>query len=271
MARPLWFVELIKRAFPGRFLFARTTNIKPIGRLVQNWLFKGDELSYLPTNLSIPVGESPTLDGNYVVPELIIDSFIDAASHLWVMDECICRSASKCESYPIDLGCLFMGEATRDINPELGRPVNRDEARAHIERARREGLVHLIGRNKLDTVWLGVGPGTKLLTVCNCCPCCCLWRMHPNLAPGIRASLHRLPGVSVVISDGCTGCELCCDEVCFVSAIEMHAGKARIGEACLGCGRCVNVCPEGAISFSIKEPDFIQTTFDRIASLVDVS
>ncbi|MGD8634234.1 MAG: 4Fe-4S binding protein [Anaerolineales bacterium] len=271
MARPIWFVELIKQAFPGRFTLARATRIEPVGRLIKHLFFEGDELSYLPTNLSIPVGESPSNSGDFVVPEQVIDYFIQKAGFLWVMDECICRSASECKTYPIDLGCLFMGEATLDINPRLGRPVTKDEARTHIERASQEGLVHLIGRNKIDTVWLGVGPGHKLLTVCSCCPCCCLWRMHPHLNPGIQATLHRMPGLWVTVSGACSGCELCLDEVCFVSAIEMDSGRALIGEACLGCGRCVSICPEDAITFQIEDSNFIQSTIDRISPLVDVS
>jgi ferredoxin len=271
MGRPIWFVNLIKRAFPGRFFLARTTRIDPIGRLVKHLFFEGDELSYLPSNLHIPIGESPSTHGDIVVPEQIIDYFIERATHLWVMDECICRSASGCKSYPIDLGCLFMGEATLKINPQLGRQVSKDEARTHLERARQEGLVHLIGRNKIDTVWLGVGPGRRLLTVCNCCPCCCLWRMHPDLTQGIQSTLHRMPGVRVAVTGECSGCELCLDDICFVSAIEISSGRASIGEGCLGCGRCVTVCPEDAITFQIETQDFIQATIDRISPLVDVS
>jgi Pyruvate/2-oxoacid:ferredoxin oxidoreductase delta subunit len=270
MSRPIWFVEIIKSLFPGRFALARSTHIKPIGKIINQWLFKGDDLSYLPTNLKLPVGKAPSIQTDYVLPSQVVDHFIEQASDLWVMDECICRSASNCEAYPIDIGCLFMGEATRGINPRLGRAVSKQEARAHVERARQAGLVHLIGRNKLDTVWLGVGPGNKLLTVCNCCPCCCLWRMHPDLTPGIRATLHRIPGVRVTVSEQCSGCELCMDDVCFVSAIEMVAGKAKIGEACLGCGRCVAICPEEAIHFTVEDQEFIQTTIDRLSPLVDL-
>jgi ferredoxin len=51
----------------------------------------------------------------------------------------------------------------------------------------------------------------------------------------------------------------------------MHAGAAVIGETCLGCGRCVDSCPEGAINFRIDDTAFFQKTIERISSLVDVS
>jgi hypothetical protein len=56
------------------------------------------------------------------------------------------------------LGCLFMGKAVLGINPALGRLVSKEEAHEHIRRCNEKGLFHLIGRNKLDTVWLGIGP-----------------------------------------------------------------------------------------------------------------
>jgi hypothetical protein len=77
------------------------------------------------------------------------------------MNSCICREAERCEDYPIDLGCLFLGEAALGINPQLGRRVTKEKALQHVRRCREAGLVHLIGRNKLDTMWLGVGPGDR--------------------------------------------------------------------------------------------------------------
>jgi Fe-S-cluster-containing hydrogenase component 2 len=271
MGRPLWFVKLLKKAFPGRFFLARSTHIEPVGRLIKRWFFEGDDLAYLPINLRIPVDESPAEHRDYVLPEQVIDHFIQNANYLWIMDECICRSSSGCESYPTELGCLFLGEAAMGINPDMGRPVSILEALSHVEWARREGLVHLIGRNKIDTVWLGVGPGHKLLTICSCCPCCCLWRMHPHLTPAIRASLHRMPGISVSVTDDCSGCGLCLEDVCFVSAIEMIDERAVVGDACLACGRCVSTCPDEAIVFKVEDVDFIQSTIERISPLVNLS
>ncbi|MDY6794139.1 MAG: hypothetical protein SWK76_02475 [Actinomycetota bacterium] len=58
------------------------------------------------------------------------------------------------------------------INPKLGRRVTREEAREHVRRCREAGLFHIIGRNKIDMVWLNIRLGQRLLTICNCCPCC---------------------------------------------------------------------------------------------------
>jgi ferredoxin len=271
MSRPVWFVEIIKKFFPRRFRAAGATNLPLLGNLVDHMLFEGDDLLYLTRNKAIQVNEAIEYGEDIALPSQIVSHFINEANVHWIMNECICRSADSCQEYPIDLGCLFLGEAAEGINPELGRRVTVDEALEHVRRTQQAGLVHMIGRNKLDTVWLGVGPGTKLLTVCNCCPCCCLWRMIPQVTPLISTKVKRMPGVSVRVGDDCIGCEVCIDGVCFVNAISMNDGVAIISEACRGCGNCVIVCPERAIEISIDDQRFIEETISHIAPLVDIA
>jgi ferredoxin len=270
MSRPLWFVQMIKMAFPGRFLAARATRLPVLGTLMDRWFFEGDRLIYLPKDRVIQIDETIELPGEMVLPSQVVEHFIREASTRWIMDVCICRDGSQCKDYPIDRGCLFLGEAAAGIDPRLGRPVTKEEALAHVRSCREAGLVHMVGRNKLDTVWLGVGPGDKLLTICNCCPCCCLWGMLPYLTPRIGAKVTRMPGVNVVVSNLCTGCGVCLD-VCFADAIHMLDGRAVVDEACRGCGRCVEVCPQGAIELSIAPGHSMAESVRRIAPLVDLS
>lgn len=270
MSRPLWFVNLIKKIYPGRDIFAKSSNAPILNQLIDRTFFSGDALWYLPANRSLKVNESIEMPRDYVMPSSVIEHFIQEASVHWIMDTCICRDANHCRDYPSELGCLFMGRAAADINPKLGRLVNEEEALRHVQVCREAGLVHLIGRNKLDTQWLGVGPGTELLTVCNCCPCCCLWRMLPHLHADIREKVQPMPGVEVMISEECIGCEVCRDEVCFVNAIEMRDGIASINGNCVGCGRCVELCPVGAIELKVTDDRFIHETIDVISSLIQL-
>jgi ferredoxin len=254
-----------------------------VGKALGRFFFEGDNMVYLPHDNVVPRsnGSSPgrvvevqhsiAEQEDVVLPSLVVDHFIDQASDLWIMNACLCRQSEGCRDYPIDLGCLFMGRAVREINPALGRLVTREEARAHVRRARKAGLVHLIGRNKLDSMWLGAGPGDQLLTVCNCCPCCCLFGVLPHLDAPLQDKITRMPGIEVRVTDRCVGCGACTRDVCFVDAIQMVDGAAQVGDDCVGCGRCIEVCPQQAIEISGIEGSFVERAIERILPSVDVT
>jgi ferredoxin len=275
MARPLWFVQLLKKTFPNVRMIAKATKIPIIGRIVDYMLFQGDDIIYLPKDSVakkvIPINQAGAQPDETVLPSQIVHHFIDKASFHWIMDFCICRDSLKCEDYPIDHGCLFLGEAAKGINPQLGRPVTKEEAHEYIRKCDDEGLVHLIGRNKLDAVWLDANPGEKLLTVCNCCPCCCLWRTLQDINPEIAQKITKMEGVRVEVTDACVGCGTCTEGICFVNAISLVNDRAAISDECRGCGRCIEVCPEGAIQLHIDDPNFFEKSVKRVSEVVDVT
>jgi len=270
MSRPLWFVSLLKKSFPQRFLLARLTNLPLLGSLIDWGLFDGDDMVYLPSDRSVTINENISQPDSLVLPSKVVDHFIEKANYHWIMDFCICRESSQCKEYPRQYGCIFLGEAIQNINHHLGRRVSKEEALEHARRCREAGLVHVVGRNKLDVMWLGAGPGEKLLTICNCCPCCCLWKVLPDITPRIGVKVSRLPGVSIQVNDLCLGCGTCTDGVCFVDAIQLIDGRAVIGEVCRGCGRCAEVCPNGAIELTIRGSMDIDQTIERLTQKVNV-
>ena len=273
MGAPLWMVQLIKKTFPNKRLIAQLTNVPIIGRIVDSLLFQGDDIIYLPKDnvVEIKVGKKLERPSETILPSQVVHSFIEKAKYHWIMNFCICRDSMKCKDYPINYGCLFLGEAVLDINPQLGRLVTKEKAHEHVRKCRQAGLVHLIGRNKLDAMWLNVRPGEKLLTICNCCPCCCLWRILPDVNPEIGRKISKMQGVDVRVTDSCTGCGVCVDsEICFVNAIQMAHGTAVVGPDCRGCGRCVEACPEGAIELTVDNSTYVKDTLDRIDSVIDV-
>ena len=220
----------------------------------------------------IAVGESIEKPLDVVLPSDAVRHFIEQAEYRWVMNKCICRDAAHCKDYPIDIGCIFLGEAVQKINPLLGRMVSKQEALGHLDRSIELGLIQMIGRNKLDTQWMGVQPGHKLLTICNCCECCCLYKVLPDLDISISSKITRMPGVTVQANpEICVGCGECTQSVCVTDNIRLVNEKALIGDFCLGCGRCVETCPNGAIDLLISDENFINTTIARLAEKVDVT
>ena len=144
MSQPVWFVKLVQRLFPHRFRLAKLTRIPIVGRITDHLLFEGDELIYLPQDRVIPVNQALDDPGEMVLPSQVVEHFVEKASCHWIMNSCICRDSMKCEDYPIDLGCLFLGQAALGINPRLGRRVTKGEALEHVRRCREAGLVHLL-------------------------------------------------------------------------------------------------------------------------------
>ena len=270
MSSPVWFVNLIKKIFPQRFWVARLTRLPVLGALADWMVFAQDDMVYLPSNRSIAVNETIERPADMVLPSRVVDHFIESASYHCVMNFCLCRESNQCKDYPREYGCIFLGEAVLKINPRLGRLVSKEEALEHARRCREAGLVHVIGRNKLDEIWLGAGPGEKLMTICSCCPCCCLWKVLPEITPSIGAKVMRMPGVDVRVTDRCLGCGSCTEGVCFVEAIRLVDGRARIGPECRGCGRCVEVCPNEAIELTLGGNGTVEHVIRRLEQRVDV-
>jgi ferredoxin len=268
MSRPIWFVDFLKWLYPSRRIFAKMTRLPLIGSLVDEIVFRGDELLVLPRDQTIQINTPLDSPESLIVPSQVIEHCISQASHLWIMDTCICREGDDCQDYPHDLGCIFLGEPVTQINPRLGKLVSTEEALDHARRCREAGLVHSIGRNRLDSIWLGAKPAEELFTICNCCPCCCLWGLVTDLTPKISHKVTRMPGVLVEVTDDCNGCKLCANGSCFVDAISVENGWAKISLACRGCGRCVEICPEDAISLTIEGEKNIQDAIQRLDKLV---
>ena len=272
MAKPDWTLKFIKMLFPRTPDHGKITRLPCVARWLERRFFEGDHLIALPRDEVIRVDEAMEDEGQMVLPSQLVEAFIEKARYHWIMDFCLCRRSMSCSRYPVEMGCLFMGEAVLDINPAWGRLVSPQEARDHIRRCQEKGLIHFMGRSKLDTVWLGIGPGHRLLTICNCCPCCCITRGIAHTDPLLSDKLHRAPGVTVqVAEEDCTGCGNCLNSVCFADAIRMREGTAFIGEACRGCGRCVEACPSGAIRIRVDSRRFLEENVEQISRLVDLT
>ncbi len=272
-------LKLIRGGFKHRFLMARMTRIPALGRAMEHVFFDEDEMIYLPKDSVVRSQATMTIAidrevgrADMVMPSEVVEHFLRRSRYIFIMDRCMCRSSNHCEHYPHELGCIFLGAGAAKIPSKFGHMATAEEAIGHVRKAREKGLVHLIGRNKIDSVWLNTGPKEDLLSICNCCECCCLWKMMPQLSGSISSSVSRMPGVTVSVTDACTGCGKCvADEVCFVRALSIDNGRASIdGSMCKGCGRCVELCPSHAIRLDIGIPDYVERSVQAIEPLVDL-
>lgn len=272
MSQPMWIVKIIKKWFSLVYPLAGATKKPVIGPLLDKAFFKSDDMVWLPRDKVISVRRPLDDPGSVVLPSQIVDHFIEKSNYLWIMKNCICRESTHCKDYATDLGCLFLGRAAMDINPKLGMPATKQEALDHIARCRDAGLIQLIGRIKLDELWLNVKPGDRLLSICNCCPCCCLWGKISLIAPNIGDHISKMPGAAVYVSDECSGCGRCADGVCFMNAITLRGERAEINaDLCRGCGRCVTACQSDAIELRIEDDAYVQKVIEKITPLVDVT
>ena len=197
----------------------------------------------------VPINTVVREGDNVVLPLQILRPLIESSECVAIMSECLCRRGEGCTIYPQDIGCLLLGSAARDLHSGLGRIVSSAEAIAHAEHALQLGLVPLIVHNAFDA-WIWGIDYRRMMNVCFCCDCCCAVRrsIRNRLSIGFFENIHRLPGLTVSINEGCTGCG-CCVEECLAGAIEMEPEGAIINQLkCKGCGRCITLCPEKAIT-----------------------
>ncbi len=275
-------IRIIRSTFKSRFALARTCGrVPPLAWIVDKLLFDGDDILVLPRDGAVTLNNTSAIEEieinaeiepqDTVLPSQILKEMIGKSKYHFIMDFCICRVSTDCKDYPHDLGCLFLGKGAKKISPELGRTVSRDEALEHVDKCQEAGLVHIIGRNKIDSVWLNTGPKEELLTICNCCPCCCLWKMAPYLPENIGRSFAPMVGVEINFKeDICIGCGRCAEGICFVEAINIRNGKAEINmKKCRSCGRCAEVCLKGAVTFEMTA-NAVERSIKHVEPLVDL-
>ncbi|MBN2026668.1 MAG: 4Fe-4S binding protein [Actinobacteria bacterium] len=242
----------------------KTLNVPVLGRLMKLSMdAKGTNFTYIPVYEGVETSEGTAL------PVSIVEHFINEACYHVILDYCLCRKGNDCQEYDIDIGCIFVGEGAREISPEVGRHVGREEALMHHRRAVAEGLIPVVGKVKIDAMGLGVKNYNRLMTICHCCPCCCLTGGIHYAPRDVREILVRLEGVKVEVTGDCNACGRCVD-ACIFKQIEIVDGIAVVGEECKGCSRCATACPVDAITITVDNPGYIDECIDRISAYVEV-
>lgn len=223
------------------------------------------------TNYSvIPINKNIEGAENLALPIEIIDTLIDRSSTHVIMKKCVCRHNYDCANYPDDVGCLFLGESALETPENWQIRVNKNEAKAHSRKAISLGLVPMVGKIRFDSDSLGIKDLGKLLTICFCCECCCLGRFLAPVPSAILDTLqHPVEGMSIDITDVCTGCGECA-KICYLNAIKIINGRAVLSDTCRLCGRCAAICPEKAIKIRLDNPNAANDVVNRILSVVKI-
>jgi len=194
-----------------------------------------------------------------VLPIDMIRKAVREASYRAAMNRCICRDANGCADYPHDLGCIFIGEAARVLAGRgVGREVTVEEALAHVDRAASLGLVGQSLWIEVEQYIWGIRDADmhRFLELCFCCPCCCTsLRLARSVTPDLW---HRFRSVGwkAEIGEACVGCGACVD-ACPMHAVSLDGGLLRASvrlDTCLGCGLCASACPQKAVRLTLREP-----------------
>lgn len=225
------------------------------------------EVTAIPIQVRVDPPES------VAVPLRILEAVIGRAADIFVLDRCICRHVLRCPEKPVEIGCMALGRAARRIHPSHGRWVSREEAVAHVRKAGAAGLVASVAHTWIDPVAFGLPDFHRLMFVCFCDDCCCIYRTDMReRGPNLDRAFRRLPGISVAADrSACNGCGLCAEN-CFVGAARVEEGVVSIGDDCRGCGRCVEICPAGALRLSLEDEEvLVRRMLERIEAVADIA
>ncbi len=270
--RPEWWLTVLAKIWPITWISAKATTWPVVGPMVAKIalpLFSGNNLNitYIPINEQVPASITSLL------PVQVVEALIHRSSHHAIIKRCTCRDARQCTEHPIELGCMFLGEGAKDIDPRISSHVSKEEAIAHLHKAVHHGLVPMVGRVKIDNYIWGVRDRGKLVTICFCCQCCCTILTSLKYFPeDALDSLVALKGLHIETDpDLCDGCGLCMDP-CPANALKVENLKIiRDVHKCKSCGRCVTVCPKHAVRVTLDDMDTaVDDLICRIRPLADL-
>ncbi|MHA1605335.1 MAG: 4Fe-4S binding protein [Candidatus Freyarchaeota archaeon] len=186
---------------------------------------------------AIPINET-IKDTREIMPYEDIVKIVDNFEY-YSVSTCACRhrknldpDSESCKHET--LNCLHFDRLGRYIVQNgLGKEITKEETLEILKRAADAGLVHGISNSK-----------EGIDTICNCCPCCCLYLESIKKTPkkGHQPSNY----VREMDEDRCKACGVCV-EFCPMNALELKDKKIIYHqELCIGCGVCVHKCPNDA-------------------------
>jgi ferredoxin len=211
------------------------------------------ELFTMPTALGRTFVHEETVDDKslYVLDYERATEVIKTASHIGV-GTCYCRHKKE------HLGevCDAPMEICMTFNNTADSLIKHGYAKRITEQ---ECLDLLDVAKEHNLVQFGENVQNNVAFICNCCSCCCealVGARKTGFSQSIRSNF-----IASVIEELCVGCGKCV-EVCPMEALSLiskHDIKKNkkiailTGENCIGCGVCVNVCNPEAIEMKARD------------------
>lgn len=202
----------------------------------------------------------PALDYSYELHVLDYErssEVIKTASHIGI-SVCYCRHKMR----HLNRACEAPLEICMTFNTSAASLIKHGFARK-VDMPECMELLHKA--YELNLVQFGENVRTRVNFICNCCSCCCEGMVVARRF-GMEHPVHTTNYLPKIKENVCTGCGKCI-EVCPVGAIRLvSAGdikhpklsKTTINEEiCLGCGICKRVCPSGSVSLEQRERKII--------------
>ena len=185
----------------------------------------------------IPVGES--LQAGTEIQPYESAAEIVRSAQAWGVLDCICRKQKALVGepcgHPVDV-CMALSQHPGAFDQSsVVRALSVDEALQTLDRAAKAGLVHSVSNSQHG-----------LSYICNCCTCACgILRGIAEL--GILNAVAHSAFINTVNEELCNACSACL-EGCQFNALHLEMVMKVDPLHCVGCGVCVPLCPEGALS-----------------------
>jgi NAD-dependent dihydropyrimidine dehydrogenase PreA subunit len=186
------------------------------------------------------IGDVPI---DMVIPHEEVSKIVDKYDDI-ALAHCYCRHSRDLLDQPCKItdereNCFLLGKSAQfAIEHKFANPISKEEAKRIIKKASDEGLVHKAFHVHLNTE-------LDEEAICNCCSCCCgIFQLYSRGVMPYHCYTNYLAKVD---EENCLGCGKCV-EICPMHTIDLIDAIAKVNELkCIGCGLCAHHCPEEAI------------------------
>jgi H+/Na+-translocating ferredoxin:NAD+ oxidoreductase subunit B len=218
-----------------------------VAKLWEQWMEEGCReylMKYSP-GLSRVVPAPGVVKTEWVLPYDDLRAMIDECVYFRIID-CVCkRTKEKLGQKKCDIPVRVCTIMTKFRQPEDEYCVKKEDIFTLIDKMEEYGVVYSVANMAKGVFY-----------ICNCCSCCCdILQGITN--HGLKSSMRAANYYAKVDAELCTGCGICENDRCQMSAIKVIDGTAVVSkDDCLGCGACASKsgCPDGAITLE-RLPD----------------